>query len=126
MGGSIYRHASQGYRRQIYRPGAGKYQGYYMNEIKDELAFVVKHVPAFNQWFKMPGMREEQGYAEIPYYENWAYYLELELFPLKLNVTRVASSSITPYMDFDNKTFSPLYILRMFSAISSTSMDFRK
>lgn len=85
--------------------GGGKSDGYNMYEVKEELAYVIQHVPAFNQWFQMPGMREDQGYAEIPYYEAWQYYLELELFPLKLSVTRVAMWNSCSFMDFDNKTF---------------------
>lgn len=85
--------------------GAGKYLGYDIYDIKNELAFVIKNVPAFNQWFTMPTMREEQGYIDIPYYENWSYLLELELNPLKLNVTRVCTQTRSAYMDFENKTF---------------------
>lgn len=85
--------------------GAGKYQGYDIYEIKEELKFVVEKVPAFNQWFRMPTMREKQGYASIPYYEWWAYYLELELEPLKLSVTRVCWCTRSSFMDFENKTF---------------------
>ena len=85
--------------------GAGKYLGYDIYEIKNELAYVVKKVPAFNQWFRMPMMREEQGYVSIPYYESWAYYLELELDPLKLSVTRVCWATRSSFMDFDKKTF---------------------
>ena len=51
--------------------GAGKYLGYDIYEIKDEVKFVVNHVPAFNQWFRMPTMREEEGFVSIPYYEHW-------------------------------------------------------
>ncbi|MBQ9793107.1 MAG: hypothetical protein IJW32_05175 [Clostridia bacterium] len=85
--------------------GAGKYQGYDIYEIKEELKFVVEKVPAFNQWFRMPTMRENQGYVSIPYYEGWAYYLELELEPLKLSVTRVCWCTRSSFMDFKNKTF---------------------
>jgi len=37
--------------------GAGKYLGYDIYEIKNEIKFVVEKVPAFNQWFRMPIMR---------------------------------------------------------------------
>ncbi len=85
--------------------GAGKYMGYDIYEIKNELKYVIEHVPAFNQWFRMPIMREDEGYISIPYYEGWAYYLELELEPLKLHVTRVCWATRSSYLDFENKTF---------------------
>ena len=50
-------------------------------------------------------MREKEGYVDIPYYEGWQYYLELELFPLKLNVTRVCNATRSAKLDFENKTF---------------------
>ena len=40
--------------------GAGKYLGYDIYEIKNEIAYVTKTVPAFNQWFRMPTMRENE------------------------------------------------------------------
>lgn len=85
--------------------GAGKYLGYDIYDIKNELKYVIEHVPAFNQWFQLPSMREKEGYIDIPYYEGWQYYLELELFPLKLNVTRVCNTTRSAKMDFVNKTF---------------------
>ena len=85
--------------------GAGKYLGYDIYDIKNELKYVIEHVPAFNQWFQLPAMREEEGYVDIPYYEGWQYYLELELFPLKLNVTRVCNATRSAKLDFENKTF---------------------
>lgn len=82
--------------------GAGKYLGYDIHEIKNEIAYVSKNVPAFNQWFRMPNMREEQGYVAIPYYENWAYYLEMDEED-KLSITRVCWCTRSAYLDFDNK-----------------------
>jgi hypothetical protein len=81
--------------------GAGKYLGYDIYEIKDEIAFVVKNVPAFDQWIRMPNMREEQGYANIPYYEDWAYYLEMD--DDVLVITRFSWTTRTRYLDFENK-----------------------
>ena len=83
--------------------GAGKYLGYDIYEIKDEIKFVVEHVPAFNQWFRMPMMREEQGFISIPYYENWAYYLEYNEETKVLSITRVCWSTRSSYLDFENK-----------------------
>ncbi|MBQ8845194.1 MAG: hypothetical protein IJ008_04205 [Clostridia bacterium] len=84
--------------------GAGKYLGYDIYEIKNEIAYVTKTVPAFNQWFRMPTMRENEGYVSIPYYEGWAYYLELNLDPLVLSITRVCWCTRSAYLDFENKT----------------------
>lgn len=81
--------------------GAGKYLGYDIYEIKDEIAFVVRTVPAFNQWFRMPMMREEQGFISIPYYENWAYYLEMNEKASKLSITRVCWNTRSSYYDFE-------------------------
>ena len=83
--------------------GAGKYLGYDIYEIKDEVRFVVDKVPAFNQWFRMPLMREEEGFASIPYYENWAYYLEYNEETKVLSITRVCWSTRSRYYDFENK-----------------------
>ncbi|MDE5756937.1 MAG: hypothetical protein K2I23_07600 [Clostridia bacterium] len=83
--------------------GAGKYLGYDIYEIKDEVKFVVEHVPAFNQWFRMPTMREEQGFASIPYYEGWAYYLEMNEETSVLSITRVCWATRSDYLDFENK-----------------------
>ena len=82
--------------------GAGKYLGYDIYEIKNEIAFVTEKVPAFNQWFRMPTMREEKGYISIPYYENWAYYLEMDKNN-HLSITRVCWCTRSSYLDFDNK-----------------------
>lgn len=81
--------------------GAGKYLGYDIYEIKNEIEFIVGKVPAFNQWFRMPGMREEEGYASIPYYESWAYYLELDEETSTLSVTRVCWATRCSYFDYD-------------------------
>lgn len=83
--------------------GAGKYLGYDIYEIKDEIKFVVDHVPVFGQWFRMPTMREKQGYISIPYYENWAYYLELDEETNALSITRVCYATRTSYLDFENQ-----------------------
>lgn len=82
--------------------GAGKYLGYDIYEIKNEIEFIVGKVPAFNQWFRMPGMREEEGYASIPYYESWAYYLEMDEETSTLSVTRVCNATRSSYFDYDN------------------------
>lgn len=81
--------------------GAGKCLGYDIHEIKNEIAFVVEHVPAFEQWFRMPSMREKQGYINIPYYEGWAYYLEMSEDNV-LSITRVCWCTRSSYIDFDN------------------------
>ena len=83
--------------------GAGKYLGYDIYEIKNEIQFVVDNVPAFNQWFRLPTMREEQGYISIPYYEGWAYYLELNEENKALSITRVCWATRTSYLDFENR-----------------------
>ena len=83
--------------------GAGKYLGYDIYEIKDEVRFVVEKVPAFNQWFRMPIMREEEGFASIPYYESWAYYLEYNEETKVLSITRVCWATRSQYLDFENK-----------------------
>ncbi len=82
--------------------GAGKGGGYDIYEIKNEIKYVVEKVPAFNQWFRMPDMREEEGYVSIPYYENWAYYLEMDE-ENRLNITRVCVSTRSSYLDFENQ-----------------------
>ena len=79
--------------------GAGKYLGYDIYEIKNEIAYVTKNVPAFNQWFRLPTMREEQGYVSIPYYEWWAYYLEMN--DDILSITRVCWCTRSSYFDYD-------------------------
>lgn len=83
--------------------GAGKYLGYDIYEIKEEIQFIVDKVPAFNQWFRMPSMRENEGYISIPYYEWWAYYLEMN--EDILSITRVCWSTRSSYLDpTDNST----------------------
>lgn len=84
--------------------GAGKYLGYDIYEIKNEIAFVLEKVPAFNQWFRMPSMRAEEGYLEIPYYENWAYYLEYNDDKTELTITRVCWSTTTSFLEFSNNS----------------------
>lgn len=81
--------------------GAGKYLGYDIYEIKNEIQYVVDHVPAFNQWFRLPTMREEEGYAKTPYYEYWAYYLEMN--DDVLSITRVCLATRSEYLDFDKR-----------------------
>ena len=83
--------------------GAGKYLGYDIYEIKDEIYFVLDNVPAFGRWFRMPTMREEQGYQEIPYYEWWAYLLEYDELTDTLTVTRVCWATRFNYLDFDKR-----------------------
>ena len=83
--------------------GAGKYNGYDIYDIKSEIAYVIKNVPVFNQWFRMPTMRVDEGYISIPYYEWWAYYLELSIEPLKLSITRVCWNTRSSYYDFDKQ-----------------------
>lgn len=84
--------------------GAGKYLGYDIYEIKNEIEFVVEKVPAFNQWFRMPQMRIEEGYLDIPYYENWAYYLDYNEETKALTITRVCWSTRTDFIDFNSKS----------------------
>jgi|GEM_PF-2866141 len=81
--------------------GAGKYQGYDIHEIKEELKFVLEQVPAFNQWFELPIMREYQGFISIPYYEGWNYYVEIS--ERKLSVTRRSHLTRCSYLDFENR-----------------------
>lgn len=83
--------------------GAGKYLGYDIYEIKEEIAFVVNKAPVFNQWFRMPGMREKEGYIKIPYYENWAYYIEMDESTNVLTITRVCWNTRTRHIDWDNE-----------------------
>ena len=83
--------------------GAGKYGGYDIYEIKNEIAYVVKNVPAFNQWFRLPIMRAKHGYVSIPYYETWAYYLEFNEETSMLSITRVCWCTRSSYLDFDTK-----------------------
>ncbi len=83
--------------------GAGKYLGYDIYEIKNEIKFVVENVPAFNQWFRMPGMREAEGFISIPYYEGWAYYLEMDEATSALSITRVCFATRSRYLDFDKR-----------------------
>ena len=83
--------------------GAGKYLGYDVYEIKNEIKFVVDKVPVFEQWFRMPNMREDEGYFETPYYENWAYYLEYDEETSYLSITRVCWCTNSSYLDFENK-----------------------
>jgi hypothetical protein len=88
---------------EIEGEGAGKYLGYDIFEIKNEIAFVLKTVPAFNQWFRLPTMREEQGFVSIPYYESWAYYLESDEQARDVTVTRVCWRTRFSYWDFDTE-----------------------
>lgn len=83
--------------------GAGKYLGYDIYEIKEEIAFVVDKAPVFSQWFRMPSMREKEGYIKIPYYENWAYYIEMDEETGALTITRVCWSTRTKHIDWDNE-----------------------
>lgn len=81
--------------------GAGKYLGYDIYEIKNEIAFVLKTIPAFNQWFRLPTMRTEQGFVSIPYYEGWAYYLECDEEAKDITITRVCWRTRFQYWDFE-------------------------
>lgn len=79
--------------------GAGKYLGYDIHEIKAEIAYVVDQVPAFEQWFKLPSMRNEQGFISIPYNEGWKYYVEWQ--GEMLSITRVCNATRSSYLDFN-------------------------
>ncbi|MBQ8177669.1 MAG: hypothetical protein IJ033_00595 [Clostridia bacterium] len=81
--------------------GSGKYQGYDIHEVKNEIAFVLDKVPAFGQWFEMPIMREEQGFISIPYYEGWNYYVEMD--ENKLSITRRSGATRSEYLDFEDR-----------------------
>lgn len=83
--------------------GAGKYLGYDIYEIKKEIKFVVDNVPAFDQWFRMPIMREDEGFIKIPYYENWSYYLEYDEETSNLSITRVSWCTRSKYLDYENQ-----------------------
>ena len=83
--------------------GAGKYLGYDIYEIKEEIAFVLDKAPVFEQWFRMPTMREKEGYVMIPYYEWWAYYIEMDEETGELTITRVCWSTRTSHLDWENE-----------------------
>ena len=82
--------------------GAGKHLGYDIFEIKNEIDFVLKTVPAFSQWFRLSGMRAEQGFVSVPYYEGWAYYLESDEEAKEVTITRVSQRTRFSYWDFEN------------------------
>jgi len=79
----------------------GKSEGYDIHEIKNEIAFVLKTAPTFGQWFRMPTMRTEMGFAAIPYYEWWAYYLESNEDVTDLSITRVSWTTRFNYWNFE-------------------------
>lgn len=83
--------------------GAGKYLGYDIYEIKREIEFVIEKAPAFNQWFIFPHLGVNLGYVEVPYYDKWAYYLEMDEENSALSITRVCRLTRSEYLDFENE-----------------------
>ncbi|MCL2751157.1 MAG: hypothetical protein FWE62_00175 [Firmicutes bacterium] len=79
---------------------AGKYLGYDIYEVKAELVFLLDKTPVFGQWFRMPLMREREGYAAIPYFEKWAYLINSDDGGRTVDVTRVCWSTRFNYWDF--------------------------
>ncbi len=84
--------------------GAGKYLGYDVFEIKNEISFVVKNAPYFNQWFRLPTMRADEGYIAIPYYENWAFFVESDSEAEDVTVTRVCHKTTFRSYDVDDNS----------------------
>lgn len=82
--------------------GAGKYQGYSIYEIRDELYDVLDAVPAFGRWFRFPHWSDYPE-GEDPYYANWAYYMEYDEGADALTMTRVCWVTRFGYFDFENK-----------------------
>ncbi len=82
--------------------GAGKYQGYSIYEIRDELYDVLDAVPAFGRWFRFPHWSDYPE-GEDPYYANWAYYMEYDEERDALTMTRVCWATRFAYFDFENK-----------------------
>ncbi|MDR0696513.1 MAG: hypothetical protein LBF68_03075 [Christensenellaceae bacterium] len=89
---------------QIISLGVGKNTRYDTFEIKDEIAFIVKNAPYFNQWFRLPTMREGQGYISIPYYEGWAFFIESDADARDVTITRVTYPTAFGYYDFDQES----------------------
>lgn len=82
--------------------GAGKYLGYSIYEIRDELYEVLGAVPAFGRWFRFPddAVNDE---GEKAYYEDWAYCMEYDEERDALTMTRVCWATRCSYYDFENK-----------------------
>lgn len=90
--------------------GSGKYGGYDIYEIKDEIYFVLDNAPSFNQWFRMP-FYDWQDFpdGEVPYYNFWAYNIQYDEDRDGLTVTRVCWSTRFDYLDFENKRIIEYY-----------------
>jgi hypothetical protein len=54
-------------------------------------------------------MREEQGYIAIPYYENWAFFIESDPDARDVTITRVTCPFRFAYYDFDKKISNDLH-----------------
>ena len=74
------------------KSGMAKWEGYDIWEIKEEIRYVVKTVPAFNQWFRLPDMSTHNGFPYIPYYQFWTYYLDIDE-QNHLSITRVSGAT---------------------------------
>ncbi len=79
---------------QIDSNGAGKFQGYEVDEIKMEMYNMVNRAPWMNEWFRVP--RAENG---IDYFSNWAYLIENDLEYNFLSITRISWRTRASYYD---------------------------
>jgi|GEM_PF-2689619 len=80
--------------------GAGEYYDIY--KLRNEVSFILETIPAFNQWFTMPGMGVDKGFVTRPYYESWSYYLESDSLGKVVTITRISHTHNTQAWDFAN------------------------
>lgn len=88
--------------------GAGKYLGYNIYEIKDELYSILDSAPSFGKWFRMPDVNKYPD-GKAPYYAGWAYNIQYDEEKDSLSMTRVCVGTRFDYFDFEKKKIVEYY-----------------
>lgn len=88
--------------------GGGKYLGYNIYEIKDELYSILDIAPSFGKWFRMPAVNKYPD-GEEPYYADWAYNIQYDEGKDSLSMTRVCWAARFDYFDFKKKKIVEYY-----------------
>jgi hypothetical protein len=83
--------------------GSGKYLGYDIYELKEEVSNIIAEYPIYNQWFRLDYMREKEGFISIPYYESYAYKLEYDDVKDILTVNSICWHTRSSYLDFTKR-----------------------
>ena len=83
-----------------------RYSYYTVYDVKNEIEYVLEHVPAFGQWFKLPQMRARHGFVDIPIFDGLSYYMEYDQSSDVLSITSVRNATAHFQLNFDNRQSS--------------------